>query len=85
MEQGGYAQSLKVNFIRMSESSITINVRGIDKDLAATEEQIEQVNQLHLLEGQSVQLWYTDKTNWRIRLLNLDVTEERRYFRKDDQ
>lgn len=84
MDLNGYTQSLKARIIKVNENSVTINIRNIDKDLPATPEQIERIKNGRFQEGQLVQLLYTSKEHWMIKEINLDITEERRYFRKDD-
>lgn len=84
MNSGGYSQSLKVTFVKISERKVIIAARGIEKELEAEEEKIELIKSLNFAEGQLVQLLYTSKEKWKLKELNLDVTEELRYFRKDD-
>jgi hypothetical protein len=79
----GYAQELCVNFVRIDGCGIVINVRGFEKRLEASIEMAEKIKGMNLVEGEKIRLLYTDKTNWQIRKINLDIIVDK-YFGRDE-
>lgn len=78
-----YAQELCVNFIRVESCAIVINVRGFEKRLETSIEEVERIKEMGFVEGEKVKFFYSDKTNWEIKKLNLDITREK-YFGRDE-
>ena len=78
-----YAQELCVSFIRVDGCAVIISVRGFEKRLETSIESAEEIKAMDLSEGEKVKLYYSDKTTWTIRKINLDITREK-YFGRDD-
>jgi len=79
----GYAQELSVNFIRVDGCAVVVNIRSFEKRLETSIESAEEIKGMGFIEGEKVRLFYTDKTTWEIRKINLDVIENK-YFGRND-
>ena len=79
----GYAQEMSVNFIRIDEVGVVVNVRGVERHLDAGPEKVDQVRGMELSEGEKVRLLYTGKEVWELKKLNFNNLTSK-YFRRDE-
>ena len=77
-----YAQELCVSFIRVDGCAVVVNVRGFEKRLETSADSVEEIKGMDLAEGEKVKLFYSSKTTWEIRKINLDIQTDK-YFGRD--